>query len=1635
MKKFFNLIFICIFLFCITSCNNQTEKIEVAQNKNLNDEIKKEETENIEIEEETKTTIKEAHEILSPMNVTSIAGYRDTDKSTYIEIVFSKNIADKFDPASYIKIEPDVSFNTSKVDNKFILKGDFNPKDTYEVKVLSGIRAYDGVVSKDDQSEKIYFDQKKPKILFSNEGIILPSIYDKKVYIRSLNVNKVNIVVNKIYLNNTTQLLQNFNFSGNGNSYWYDFDSIGDKLYDVKYDIENEIDTWVQTAIDLTGIIDANGIYTIDVSFDKDGTSYKFPSSNDEWYIEDYFYTNGRISKTILLTNIGIMAQKNDDGINVNVLDIVENKSLRGVKVYLISRNNQILQEKTTNTDGVVKFDNFKNSFYILAEDTSSKSILPLKSTLSLNGFNTDGAFVTSGINGFIYTERGVYRPGDPVYLSIIARNNNMPLENNQPIKITIYDPTGSKMIDNDIIKEGKNGFYTYSFKTETSARTGIWKLEATIGNQVFTKDISIEAVVPNRIKVDLNIPDVVNVNDSTDNFNITANYLFGEPAGNLKYTVDFSIREEPIDFPNYKDYTFTAPSSYTYVDGIFDNGTLDNKGYAKIKTSFDKVKFQSLNMHVVASGRVIEDGGRNVTTRKYFKYKKFDTYIGIEKTNTYKKPGSPINLKTICISEDGDHLVAGKKLKYRIYGNNYYWWWDYSDYNSFIRSFKSDKNTILMDEGEFVSRDVPYLLSNELPNAEYLYVEIEDLSTGQIVGVNLQSSEWVDPSVTKKIETLNIITDKKKYSVGDFAKIKYKGTKSSKAIITIEKHGKIIDQLFRDVESDEMIEQIRITKDMAPNIYVYISLIQDYKTKENDRPLRLYGVVPVAVEDDDSKIDLEIDAPEQIMPNEKFTVKIKNKKNKQFDYTIAVVDEGLLDITQFKTPDPFSFFFKKLAAKIGIYDNYSEIIDRPYGAINQILKVGGDEAILNEMARRKRLKDLGLEEADRFKPVSLFKGVLTTDGRGEATVDFDMPNYMGSVRIMVVATNKDSFGSCEKNMLVKAPIIIEPTIPRSMKINDKLSIPITIFALEENIGNIEVYYKFKNNNQNKNLNMSKGEKQIIYFDESIDNEIGSFDLTIGVKSKVYNYEQTVKMAINSNTPAIDISENREIKGKNQVEFIQNNEFIKGTVDSVLTISNSIVLGIDQRLKYLIKYPYGCAEQTTSSVLPQLFIDKLSTKKNYDKERVINNINAGIARLKLFQLSNGSFSYWPGDNYTSDFATNYIGHFLVLAKQNGYYVPDSMYNNWLEYTEKTVRGTNINSQYVMDYKCYALYLLSLANKPNISEMNYMYENYFNKDMNLTSKMYLAASYKLSGQEKIAMDIASKINTTSIKKMFDEIYSRDRYYYNYSYGSKLREIAVYLNCYFTIYGKRDEEAFNEILNSLREKNWYSTQTTAYSLIALSNIVSNNINENISGVVEIDGVKTEYSFSGVHRIILDENVKNIKVISNTDGMTFVNYFWEGVLINSHVDDYSKGFTIDRKFYDNNGNSIDETNLNSGDTFWLEITINPTRENTLNIENIALTQILPSGWEIENLRITNSKPPKWVDDIQSKTTISYTDIRDDRIMWFFNKNKNSDYKFFVKLNAVTKGEFDFPGTQLEAMYDNDYIAFKNGKRVKVK
>ena len=1614
---------LCLFLLlAMFGCGKENNGGQEITEKN---QIVAEKTEN-KVNNEKEKISETENNIFSVKNV-----FVNSNSKPRIEIEFSEDLDGENSIEAYIKIDTDIPYKVAKDKNKIVVNGDFKIGENYKVEIIKGLKGKSRKFLEENVVKEVVFREIEPKIMFSNDGIILPA-GEKKIAFRSVNVKKVNLKVKKVYENNFTQFLQNFIFKGNGNIFDWNvennFYQVGDTVFEESYNLDTEKNIWTQTEVELGNLINQKGLFIVELNFDENGIDYTFPPDVENWEKNNFIRNNGRIGKAILISDMGLIADAENKNVTVTAVDILKNEPMKNADIKIISLNNQVIAEGKTDAKGEFKFDKTDNMMYVLAEKNGEKSILKFTDALlSYDGFAVDGVYNSNGIKSFIYTERGIYRPGDEINVSFIVRNGKEKLPDNHPIIINVYSPTGKKFIEKQVIKDGKDGFYTYSFKTNLDSETGIWRVETQIGSEKFVKDISVETIVPYKIKVETVVPEKTDINQAQEiGMDIKSDYLFGAPASNLKYESELVIKEKVLNFEKFRNYTFKNPTTYSFNYRDYKNGVLDEEGKATVKFDLSKITPQNVNFVGMVTTKVIETSGRPVIDRNITELKKFDSYVGIKiPEDTYIKSGDKLNLETAVTSENGEDFVAGKKLVYRVYKNEYSWWWDYDSYNSFMKSIKTDRNTTLVYEKEFISSDKPYIIDYAVDGEGEIFVEVEDVETKQSTGINLYASTWQNSSVNKKVDKLKMETDEKKYSIGDTAKVIFEGTKGAKALITVEKSGEILSREWRNAEDLKNIYELKVTEEMFPNAYVKIGLYQDYEKIDNDRPLRLYGAVPVAVENNETKLDIKVETPKEIKPNEKFTVKVKNSAGEKMNYTVAVVDEGILDITGFATPKPWDYFYQKEAMQVCSYDNYSEVIGKIYGDVHQVLKTGGD-GFINEMAMMKsaqRDKNMGIEDVQRFKPVAMFEGVLTTDEKGEGVVEFTMPNYMGAVKVMVVGAENEKYGSAESEILVKAPVVSEISLPRSLKVGDEFVVPVSVFALED--GEIKVEVDFMGEKQIQIVNLDKKGNKIIYFNEKVGNIIGNGKVKISVLSKEYDYHEEIDININSNNPYLYINEVKISEEGKEIVFTQPEDYIKGSVESAVTISNAPILAIDNRIKWLIRYPYGCAEQTVSAMFPQLYIDMLTESNKFDSEKIRGNINGGIQKLAKHQLYDGSFAYWQGGD-TDVWATNYVGHFLIEAKAKGYYVPENMFDKWLAYEKKISR----NNELALETKVYTLYLLALADAPQVSELNLVYENYFDK-LSTTGKWRVAATYKLIGEDKLATEIAEKLSVVPDKAKDDE-------YYRYSYGSEFRDKAVILDSYYTVYGKPQGELYREILRKLQSDEWLSTQSVGYSLMTLAKITQEKGENEVSGTLVLDGKEIKFiTEKGIFEYNIPAETKNIKI--DSDNIIFVNYTWEGVPVNYERENISENFKLERHYYNMDGKEINPETLSSGESFWLEIKLLPSDNvnQYIYVNDVALTQILPSGWEIENIRATGGEYPQWIQERTANNYVEYEDIRDDRVMWFFDFNNynNNGNSFFVKINAVTKGKFDFPGTKAEGMYNNSYQAYLKGFRVEVK
>lgn len=1542
-----------------------------------------------------------------------------------IEIRFSDILEKNPNLNNFIKVSPNVKFSVSQANDMINISGNFEQDKEYTIEILQGIKSQNNLTFKENYTKSIKINDTAPRIVFANDGVFMPDSSNKKLAFRSVNVKKARITLQKVYANNITQFLQEQNLTKKSvnNFYDYRFEQMGDTIKEMTIDIHSPKNIWVQNEIDLSSLKDSTGIFIVGIHFDEEDVDYVFPSGTANWKKQNYFYDNGNVYKQLIFSNIALIAQKYFDGkdkkIIASAIDVRTNTPLSNVNIQAISGNNQIISSALTDRSGnaILDYDNdiHNGVFYISATanngDSSDLTILKLSSQqISSDGFEVDGVASKNGIKAFIYTDRGVYRPGEKVNLTIIARSNNQALEH--PIKLSITNPRNKKQVDNLSLQSLGDGVFYYEFETMKNADTGIYNVNVDIGDNIFTHKIAVESIVPNRIKVEINAQDSISLKQQNNiQLSLQSDYLFGMPASELEYHIETNVY--PINFVSkkYKDWIFDNPTNlrYTYYDSF--NGTLDDRGFAQRNITLNNINTINKNLEATITARVFENNGRAVSNRKKIALKVFDSFVGIKQPQTrYVKSGDTISLPIVLLDEN-ENFIQNRTLKYTIYGNSYSWWWDYDDHNSFIQSLKSDKNTKILQEGEIISKNQITHLSFDVKEKGEILVEVRDTTNNQSASIFLYASSWGEPIDLEKISQLKIKANKSEYSHNETAKVTFESVKNGKALITISNNEEIIKRYWVDTNDLQTTIEVPIDKHYAPNLYVSVSLLQDYFANNNDRALRLYGVVPLKIIDESTKINLEIDTKDEILPNSELEVKLSNKEKKQVTYTLAIVDEGLINLTNFKTPSPWDYFYAKTKLGIQHYDTFDYIIAKSSGKIDKVYSIGGDEELLNAVDKQK-----GNENAERFKPVVFFVPPTQSDKNGEAKLSFKIPSYLGSLRVMLIAVDKNSYGSVSKDIRVSAPLVMLPTIPRSLKVGDKFKLPIEILPTKDGIKEATIHIKSDGiidfDSNSKSIEFQSKKSKTIFFEGKVKEELGVENINLELKSKEFNMQDSTQIDIKAPNPYTLISQNYTIHANTALAIQAPKAFIKHSNKGKITLSTTPMLSIDHRLLWLIKYPYGCIEQTTSSVFPQLFIDKLSNADFIDKESIIANINAGIARIALFQTADGGFSYWQGSGESDKWGSSYAGHFLIMAKKQGYYVSEELLKRWFNYQIKNINYNDI----------YPLYLLALSDNPQLGLMNEVYENSLNK-LSVTNRWLLAASYKLAGFDDIAQKITENLSI---------IPNENSQYYNYSYGSNLRNKAIILQAYKIINDKIHQDLYNEIKNELETNDWLSTQTISYALLVLSSIKEDAKSSKLEGKITLNGKSQNFNET---KDKINFTLDSGEAIVESKQNLFANYTWEGITLDKAGDNIAQNMRLVREFVtiDEYGNEsiFNPREIKNAQSFYIKLTLSGIdKDRNINLSNIALTQNLPSGWEIENTRLNSDILPTQV--IKSNDSIDYIDIRDDKIMWFFSIYDTK--VVYVKINAVTPGEYTLPPAYAEAMYNGSYQASTDSFRVKV-
>ncbi|MFT3679020.1 MAG: MG2 domain-containing protein [Ferruginibacter sp.] len=1603
------------------------------------------------------------------------------DAQQYASVQFSDPVAIGQDLTGLLSIsnQSDVSYTINGSEVKVFASG--NLDGNYTVNINSGIKNTWGDILELGFTSNVNFENKLPSVKIHGKGNILPNSGRLVLPFESVNLSAVDISIIKIYENNVPRFLQDNTLDGSS-SLRRVAKPIVQKTLRLDDDKTLDLHKRQRFSLDIDKFLktEQGAIYHVTIGFrpeyslyskvdtsqksgdDEEEEYYSYSDENETgvdddeefWRRYDTYYPYGYnwerrddptsksyynkdrwATRNILASNIGLTAKRsNDNRLSVAVTNILTTDPMEEVELEVLDYQQTIINRSKSGANGFADIELKRKPYLLVAKKDKERGYLRLDdgNSLALSRFDVSGEEVKNGIKGFIFGERGVWRPGDTMFINCIIEDREGKLPKDHPVEFSLYTPQG-QLYKHAVQSGAEDGFFLFKTNTDAGSPTGNWLAKVKCGGAVFEKRIKVETVMPNRLKINVDFgKDPLLGTGGTTAGSLNAKWLFGAVAKNLKAKVDASLYAKQTSFAKFAGYVFDNPTSdYSTQTKTMYDGTLDETGNASLNPDFETDEAAPGMLTANLLVKVFEPGGAFSIDNVSMPYSPYESYAGLklpegEKPFNYLLAGKTHTAELADVDAKGNPVGGTRQLEVQFYRIQWRWWWDdngdnLSNFtqNSYNKLIKSDTVRVTNGKGQWQFKTSP----NEW--GRYLLL-VKDVSSGHMTGsaFYIDDPAWQSRGGGDEDQTaatmLSFSSNKEKYNVGDEAILNIPSSKGGRVLVSLESGSRVIKTFWKETDPGQTQVKFDIEQGMAPNIYATVSLLQPHAQTVNDLPIRMYGSIPILIEDKNTILKPVINIASSIRPEQQASFTVSEQEGKEMTYCVAIVDEGLLDLTRFKTPDPHSAFYAREALGVKSFDMFDYVIGAWSGGLERILTIGGD-------AEGGPVKQ---KTANRFKPVVAYLGPFHLSKGDKQTKTFTLPSYIGSVRAMIVAAHKGSYGFTEKNVAVKKPLMLLATMPRVLGPGETIKLPVTVFAMENNIKNVNLslqsnpYLEVVGTNT-QNISFTQTGEQMAYFDVRVkpNTGIGKVKLLASSGGEKANYEVELEIR-NPNPPVTSVSE-MVLNAGQQWNIAASAIGSPATSTAVVEISSVPPMNLQKRLDYLIQYPHGCIEQTTSAVFPQLVLNQLTDLDDYKKAQVDKNVKSGILRLQNFQRPDGGFSYWPGMTESDPWGSNYAGHFLLEAQANGYFVSDYMLQQWKNFQRGRANSWTITSEnyYGADLdQAYRLFTLALAKAPELGAMNRLKEF---KYLSAEAKWRLAAAYKLGGQDNIALELISGLPTTFAPRTKP----------GFTFGSDLRDQAMVLET-LTLLGRRTQAAqlLPTIAGKLSQDYWYSTQTTAYSLIAIAKYCGKNPSgSKIIAKATIGGKPTDINSAAYIRqlpVNVQKGSSSINVRNNGNNILYVRLITQGQPLSGDslkVNNNPAVLTMNVSYASQDGKTLDISKLSQGSDFVAKVVITNTGKRG-RYDEMALSQIFPSGWEILNARMTGGEGA-------FKSSVStYQDIRDDRVYTYFDISENETLTYYVQLNAAYLGRYFMPGVYTAAMYDNTINAGVNGKWVEV-
>jgi len=1535
-----------------------------------------------------------------------------------VECVFTESL-DANTAAAYVNVSPPVQFTVEAAWNSLRLSGPFQPGAVYKITFKAGLMSENNHALLKDLTRSVQIPNRGKAATIAAEGRYLSPRGTLTVPVSTMNLRRCIVTLAPVLPQNLVQLALRDGSRTSG--YYGGPGSAADKLTGAAVTVTNAVSAPLNAETkfnirlrDLAGP-EPRGLFLLSVVGEDDSQSRSEYGGSESDH------------RLLAVTDLGLSALLHAGGATVWVNSLQDAKPVAGAEVILYAENNYELARGVTDASGLSRLAFVEDAkvavpFLLIARTGEDLSFLPLEKTQVTQIGETGGrAYLTGGYEAFVFSDRGIYRPGETAHLNALVRDRDLAAPPAFPVLFRIIQPNGRVFKDLPVQLD-VTGAASAEIGMPEFLPTGRYEVRLVLPGtfqSLGETGVLLEDFVPPQVRVTVHGPAERGAAGQPVRFDTRAEHLFGRAAAGLNAKGFTSLRSVPFEPKEWKDWLFGDAEKHFAESYLPLNSVLlDEQGCAQFKVETYDTWRPPAAIRVNFQATVTEASGRPVTAGAQALVDIYPFYIGIKTGGrTRVAIGETQRVAVVEVAPDGSAWTKAKPLAVRL---------DRVEWNTVLRrnaggryQWLSEERKTLVAEDTFSASGQPADYSFAVPGAGDFILTFSDPASGVSSSFRFYAGssdpQWISWS-REKPDTVDLSLDKPGYKAGETAKLLIKAPFSGTALLSLTSD-RVLESRIIELEKNTAEIEIPVLAGFAPNVYCSITLVRPARAESVWTSHRATGAVALKVEPLNRKLTVSVDAPAMNRPQARLNVKLRVRDEAGLpaaaDVTVFAVDEALCMLTDFATPDPLKWFLAQRALGVNLFDIYADlmpIVDE--AALGGASHPAGGGA--GDLGRR-----LNPIKANRFKPVTLWAGKVPLGTEGVAEVNLDVPEFTGELRLMAVAWNRTQMGTGDQHVKVKRPLVVQPSLPRFLAPGDSC---IAAFALfNESGAPVEATLRVTCGGPltvakpEQKITLQAGEARTVTVQLLAGDAPGKAFCTVEVVAGAECYRETLELAVRPASARTVESHSGFIKAGQTLTLTPPANWIGETLQQEIWCSGSPAVQLNGAFDYLLHYPYGCLEQTTSGAFPLLYLADLANRaraQSLGLDETGPILRAAILRVLSMQQSDGSFSLWPfqtrGD---AGWAGIYATHFLVEARRAACDVPADRLDEALTalraLLDRPVPAEETRWIVDMERRAYACHVLALAGKPEPGWTARLSES--SARLSFAGRVHVSAALLAAGEPRQATERMIELGLPNAFRPRD---------IGPLLGSSVTDAALLLNAWMDV--DPQSESVGPLAKFIEKQqqagHWGTTIDDAFALMALGKYVRRTGPPQpfFATLALPGGLTRSASATGdVHWASTVGQTGAVQIRNEGPGPLYYAFRTEGVPVSGKQREEDAGLKVRRDWLDLEGKPLSPGALSQGDLVIVRITLDTLGRE---LDNLVIEDLLPAGLEIENAHLATAQVVPWV---KEKTDWCLAcDPRDDRLL-LFTGAVAGERLFYYAARAVTPGKFTVPALTASCMY----------------